>query len=59
MAPSVWSGGTTADGNDQVLLSGIEPKPRALAPIRVVTLQLTLSKVISVTTRPPNFIGAR
>ena len=59
MAPAVVSLDIVEEGNDQMLPSGIAPKPLALRPSSVRTSQLTLKTVARVPTLPPNFRGVR
>jgi len=59
MASSVASTGTFWEGQPQTLPIGMEPKPRPSRPSRVTTSTATCKSTASVTTRPPNLIGAR
>jgi hypothetical protein len=59
MASSDWGGVIALLGQAQTLPIGIEPNPLPRRPARVSTSIVTLTNTASVTTRPPNLIGAR
>ena len=59
MAPRVVSYGMVREGNAHTLLSGIEPKPRAVSPAAVRTWHSTIKSVTRSTAMPPNLIGVR
>src|SRR5208282_3516366 len=59
MALRVTSNDNLREGNDQVLPSGMEPKPLAVFPPAELTTQFTFSRVTWSATSPPNLMGTR